>query len=554
MLTFSDAIYKFFSKYLDFPLLLSLLLIYFAIYPYLNFFKSRKNRAPGPIPLPFIGHLYILFGNIAVNFYKLTNKYGGICELEMFGFRTVLVADPNFLKDLFSPSVHSPFLRRIPLLPGFKELGMDKEGLLLNLDIPKWRHNRKFFQQSLSPPSFIELSTLYTRECCEEMMTYWDDVKNTQVVRLDEWYRAFTSDMMGLVAAGSKEDSLKIQYKKTVGNNAKISFELENDIDDLNNLSNGEQYRRLRSDYSDAVAFFVFIPKFVWNLPWFNKKCKYFRQILINLTEFEIKFIKERKAMIEEQKYINSTINNSTINDTNKWSGTKVRSDFLTMLLTMNNDSNPSPEDIKQNIREMFGAGTGTTTTTLCIVAYLLAKHPEVEKRMVKEILSVVGPTKNIGSYDLSKLVYTEGVIYEAMRLYPIAPITFRYTPDVPTQIDGYNFPPNTIFGINLAHIQRNEKYFKDPEIFNPERFLGNWRETLPTFAFSPFGQGMKSCPGKHFAMTETKVILATIYRKYTFKLVNSKEPLHLKFNLVNDITKLEYQKSISHFHNIPCF
>ncbi|CAG8580434.1 3530_t:CDS:2 [Racocetra persica] len=397
-----EAIYKFSSKYLDFYLLLSFLLIYFAIYPYFNFFKSRKNRAPGPIPLPFLGYLHVLFGNLAANFYNLTNKYGSVCELEMYGFRTVLVADPNFLKDLFSPSVYSPYLFRMPLLPGFKELGMDKEGLLLNLDIPKWRHNRKFFQQSLSPPSFIELSTKYTRECCEVMMTYWDDVKNTQAVRLDEWYRAFTSDMISLVAAGSREESLKIIYKKTVGNNAKLSINLESDIldDNSKNLSNGEQYRVLRSDYNDAVAFFMFIPKFAWNLPWIRKKYNYFRQVLFNLTEFEIKFIKERKALIEKQKYINSTTNdiNSTTLTTNET--TKVRSDFLTMLLTMNTDSNPSPEDIKQNLREMFGGGTSTTTTTLSIVAYLLAKHPEAEQRMVEEILSVMGPTKNVSSYE----------------------------------------------------------------------------------------------------------------------------------------------------------
>ncbi|CAG8547934.1 22197_t:CDS:1 [Dentiscutata erythropus] len=540
MIHLFDAIYNFFLKYLDFHLLLFILLFYLAIYPYIDYFKSRKDRVNGPIPYPFLGHLNILFGNLSDNFYHLTDKYGGICELKMFGFRTVLVGDPTFLKDLFSPSVHSPFLRRIPLLPGFKELGMDKEGLLLNLDIPKWRHNRKFFQQSLSPPSFIELSTLYTRDCCEEMMTYWNNINNNQVVRLDEWYRSFTSDMMGLVAAGSKEESLKILYKKTVDSNAKLSFDSEFvDLNNLNKLSNGEQYRRLRSDYADAIAFFVFLPKFVWNLPWFREKCKYFRQVLVALSDFEIKFIKERKALIEEQKYINTITTNKNIISPNL-SGTKVRSDFLTMLLTMNTDSNPSPEDIKQNIREMFGAGTGTTTTSLCSIAYLLAKHPEVEKRMVNEILSVVGPTKNIGSYDLSKLVYTEAVIYEAMRLYPVIPITFRYTPDVSTQIDGHTFPPNTIFGINLGHIQRNEKYFKDPNTFNPERFLGNWRETLPQFAFSPFGQGMKSCPGKHFAMTEIKVILATIYRKYTFRLVNPKEPLHLKFTLVNDISKLE--------------
>src|SRR5437667_1571787 len=93
--------------------------------------------------------------------------------------------------------------------------------------------------------------------------------------------------------------------------------------------------------------------------------------------------------------------------------GSKVKPDFLTMLITMNNESNPSPDEIKQNIREMFSAGTGTTTTTLCTTTYLLAAHPEIEKRMLDEILEVVGPERPVESSDLSKLEFTEAVLNE---------------------------------------------------------------------------------------------------------------------------------------------
>ncbi|CAG8434089.1 5290_t:CDS:2 [Diversispora eburnea] len=472
---------------LNFISILFIVLGYLFIRPYISYFKSLRDpqytRAPGPLPLPFIGYLSILFGDIAENNFKLSAKYGDICEIEMFGYRYVLISNPKLLGDLFSPSVNSPFLRRMPLMPGFKELGMDKEGLLLNLDIPKWRHNRKFFQQSLSPPSFLELSTKYTRETCEELIEHWNKIidnkqanknDNKIYIRMDKWYRAFTSDMMGLVAAGR------------------------------------EIYRRLREDYINALNFFVFIPKFLWNLPFIQGQCKFYRGILDSLTEFEIKFIKD------------------------------LRPDFLTMLLTMNQDSDPTPDDIKQNLREMFSAGTGTTTTTLCSIAYLLAKHPEIEKRMVDEILSVIGQNNPIDSSNLSKLTYTEAVLNESMRLYPVVPVTYRFSPEISTQIDKYRFPPDTLFAINLGHIHRDARYFKDPEKFNPDRFLGNWRENIPNYAFSPFGHGMRSCPGKNFSMTEIKVILATIYRKFTFKLVNPNEPLHLQFAAVNDITKME--------------
>ncbi|CAG8698084.1 16570_t:CDS:1 [Acaulospora morrowiae] len=533
---YSTLIRSFFT-----PLII-IFVIYLFIRPYISYFKSRSYRAPGPIPLPFIGYLSILIGDVAENNFRLSKKYGDICEIEMFGYRYVLISNPSLLKDLFSPSVNSAFLRRMPLMPGFKELGMDKEGLLLNLDIPKWRHNRKFFQQSLSPPSFVELSTKYTRECCGEMMEYWNDIEQDTVVRLDHWYRAFTSDMMGLVAAGNKEDSLKVLHRKVVMKESSSRRE----TDEKYQPSKGEIYRRLREDYAEALNFFVFVPKFVWNLPFIKEKCKHYRETLNSLTEFEIDFIKERKEIIkaESNKRKRSADSSKELVGFNRTlisgNNSKVRPDFLTMLLTTNEDDDPTPDDIKQNLREMFSAGTGTTTTTLCAITYLLAKHPEIERRMVEEILSVVGPDREVEPLDLPKLEYTEAVLNESVRLYPVVPVTYRFTSDQSTEISGYNFPPNTLFAINLGHIHRDARYFKEPEKFNPDRFMGNWREKLPQYAFSPFGHGMRSCPGKNFSITEIKVILATIYRKYTFRLVNSKEPLHLKFAAVNDITKME--------------
>ncbi|CAI2174057.1 13052_t:CDS:1 [Funneliformis geosporum] len=496
-------------------------LTYFVIRPYISYFKNRKELAPGPLPLPLIGYWNIyLKGDIAQNQYNLSEKYGDICDIEFFGQRCVLISSPHLLKELFSPSVHSQFLNRLPLTSGFTELGMDKEGLLFNTDIPKWRHNRKFFQQSLSPPSFMELSTKYTAECCNEMIDYWSHIEENQVVRLDDWLKAFTSDMMGLVAAGSKESSMKIKYMKSTNQIIK-----ETSLEEETNR--GELYRRLRSEYVDALAFYTFVPKLLWKLPLIRSVVKHHNYILNYLTDFEIQFIKERKQQIDSEKEVK-------INHNDK----RVRPDFLTMLITENDE--PSPDDIKQSIREMFSAGTATTNTTICSIVYLLAKHPEVEKLMVEEFLSVIGPDNQISSSDLSKLTYTEAVINESMRIYPVIPITYRYSPEKDAQIGDYHFKKGTIFGINLGHIHLNPKYFENPMQFNPKRFLGNWKERYPKFAFSPFGHGMRSCPGKNFAMVATKVILATLYRKYTFKLVKPSEPLHLKFTLVNEISKME--------------
>src|SRR5581483_12139534 len=83
--------------------------IYLVIKPYIYYFKNRNSLAPGPLPLPLIGHWHIfLLGDVAKNKYNLSEKYGEICDMTMFGQRCVLISSPKYLKELFSPSVHSP--------------------------------------------------------------------------------------------------------------------------------------------------------------------------------------------------------------------------------------------------------------------------------------------------------------------------------------------------------------------------------------------------------------------------------------------------------------
>ncbi|CAG8489127.1 10802_t:CDS:1 [Ambispora gerdemannii] len=526
---------------LDFTLIFTLFIIYSVFQTYFNFYRKRHERFPGPVPLPFIGHLYLFIGNFAATSSRLNEKFGDTYEFSMFGYRTVVLANPKDLNDLFSAKVDSPFLRRIPPFKGIKALGMESDGLLFNNNVPKWKHNRKYFSQSLSPPSFIKLSAIYTNQACEELFGYWSNLKQNEIVKLDEWFRSFTSDMMGLVVSGVKENSMQLTNDKRVKANSKHSLRVNEDAKEKNHeITSGEIYRNLRSEYSDALGFLVFVPTFLWNFPLIKPKVEHYKNVLKELGKFELELINERKiTMMKQQPDVNSVNSNNS----------KVKADFLTMLLTSTDDA----DVIKQNIREMFGAGIATTTSTLCAIVHHLAKHPEVEKRMVDELFRVLGSNQNVKVEDFDKLKFTEAVINETIRLNPVVPLVHRYSTDTELEIAGRLFPPNTIFGINLAHIQRNPKYFPNPETFDPDRFYTencaencaencteHRKDQLPKYAFSPFGQGMRSCPGKNFAMAEIKTILANIYRKYTFQLAYPNKPLPWRYTVVNEIGTFE--------------
>lgn len=170
-----------------------------------------------------------------------------------------------------------------------------------------------------------------------------------------------------------------------------------------------------------------------------------------------------------------------------------------------------SDVELRDNVVTFIGAGHETTALTLTFALYLVANAPEVQDRLVREVLDVCGD-RPIDAAMVDDLVYHEQVIKEAMRLYPPVAIIDRVaTQD--TKLGDVEVKKGD-FAFSLIYIMHRHKLLWDqPERFNPERFSPENAKKLDRFQYMPFGAGPRICIGMKFAYMEAVAMLATLVR-----------------------------------------
>jgi cytochrome P450 len=200
--------------------------------------------------------------------------------------------------------------------------------------------------------------------------------------------------------------------------------------------------------------------------------------------------------------------------------GGETRHDLLDTLLCAHDDGGAgmSDEQLRDEVMTLFVAGHETTSLALAHTIYLLAKHPEIERRLVSELDEVLAgrlPTVE----DQKALRYTKQVLDESMRLYPPAWTTGREV-SREIEIGGYRIPAGAQLMMSQWLVHRDARFFPDPEAFDPDRWLPERAKLLPRYAYFPFGGGPRVCIGNHFAMLEATLVLAVLMQRHHFELL----------------------------------
>ncbi|MBB3564371.1 cytochrome P450 [Rhizobium sp. BK512] len=179
--------------------------------------------------------------------------------------------------------------------------------------------------------------------------------------------------------------------------------------------------------------------------------------------------------------------------------------------------------EIVDNLMTFITAGHETTALGLAWTFDLLARHPEIEKKVLQEI-DAVTQGQPLNAEHVSQLVYTRQVFSEAMRLYPPAPIITR-TALQDFQLGEYLIPSGTVLIVPIYAVHHHGSLWSDPEVFDPDRFSPEVAKARHRYAYMPFGAGPRVCIGNAFAVMEAVAILAVLLQKVRLAAIGSAPP-----------------------------
>ncbi|XP_078334324.1 cytochrome P450 2U1-like [Crassostrea virginica] len=183
-------------------------------------------------------------------------------------------------------------------------------------------------------------------------------------------------------------------------------------------------------------------------------------------------------------------------------------------------DENGKPWFTKENVADLLmnlvAAGHLTTRGTIMAMIVLLAKRPELQKSLQKEVDRAIGSDREPSLSDRENCHLTEAFVLETLRYISHVPLSIFHAASEQVTIKGYTIQKNTVIVPNFWTVHHDEKEFEDPFAFKPERFLDKNGHLLPSndpirkrvFAF---GIGKRFCLGEVFARSRIFLFISTL-------------------------------------------
>jgi len=196
-------------------------------------------------------------------------------------------------------------------------------------------------------------------------------------------------------------------------------------------------------------------------------------------------------------------------------------------------------EEMVDQVAIFFLAGHETSAALLGWALWLLAAAPDWGEKVAEEGAAF---WKAPAFEQLSKMPHTRNVIRETLRLYPPVPMFVREAARDEV-FRKRSVRAGSQIVVSPWHLHRNDRFWSDPDAFNPERWDREEGRQASRGAYLPFSSGARVCPGAGFAMAEAAILLTAAVSRFRFATCDIPVPIaHLtvraRDGIMLDVTK----------------
>ncbi|XP_068136111.1 cytochrome P450 2B11-like [Hyperolius riggenbachi] len=435
--------------------------------------QKHKNFPPGPRPLPIIGNFLIWdSADPHKTIVELSKKYGPVLTIYFGTAKVVFLCGYDTIKDALLN--HGDEFTNRPKLPIFAKTTKDNGVVFSNGE--SWKAMRRF-----------TLSTLRDYGMGRKDIEDKINEESEFLAKAIKAQKGQPFDNLTLINAAVANIIISI----VLGH--RFNYD-EPTILNLMNLIN----ENIRLMGSPLVQMYNMFPTLIDLLPGpHHKLFDNMKKMLNFITET---FMKQKKDL--------------DVNDLRN-----LIDAYLVKQQEGKSEANQyfHNENLTALVADLFVAGMETTTTTLRWGMLLMIKHPEIQKKVQKEIDGVIG-TAQPQSEHRKEMPYTDAVIHEIQRVGNIVPEGAPHETTRDITFKGHCIPKGTTVFPVLYSALTDEAYFEKPHEFYPENFLdaqGNFKKVE---AFIPFSIGKRSCAGETMAKMELFLFFTTLLQNFTFQ------------------------------------
>nr|XP_006998799.1 cytochrome P450 3A13-like [Peromyscus maniculatus bairdii] len=482
--------------------LLATILVLLYLYGTSSHGLFKKLGIPGPKPLPFVGTMLNYKRGISKYDIECHKKYGDMWGVYDGLLPVLVITEPDMIKKVLVKEFFSVFTNRLFLGP----VGFLKKGMVRS-ENEEWKRIRSLLTPTFSTGKLKKMFPIIQEYGDSMVKNMSREVEKGKNVTMKDIFGAYSMDVTTGTLFGVRVDSLNNPQDPFVKNIRKL-FVL---------------------DFSNPLFFLEAL------FPILSRIYK-----KLNICMFPSDAISFFKKFIEETK--KDRLENTQ----------EHQVDFLQLMMNSQNskdlESHKPLSDLEilaQSITFIF-AGYETTSTALSFIMYLLAIHPNVQKKLQHEIDAVL-PNKEPTTYEaLVEMEYLDMVVNETMRLYPVVTRVNRLSKK-DAEINGVFIPKGTQVIIPIFVLYRDPKYWSEPEEFRPERFSKENKDRLNPYTYLPFGHGPRNCIGMRFALINMKLATVKILQNFSLSPCEETEiPLKLGKKLTHTPEKPIVLKIIS--------